>query len=75
MEKYYLNCSSNLCFQESRKLGFSVLYGDGSRPEVLQSAGIASPKAVMIMHTGKNRTIEAVQRLRLAFPAVGLPEN
>ncbi|KAH7517677.1 K(+) efflux antiporter 3, chloroplastic isoform X2 [Ziziphus jujuba] len=54
----------------SRKLGFPVLYGDGSRPAVLQSAGISSPKAVMVMYTGKKRTIEAVQRLRLAFPAI-----
>ncbi|KAI6678258.1 hypothetical protein NL676_039054 [Syzygium grande] len=54
----------------SRKLGFPILYGDGSRPTVLQSAGIASPKAVMVMYTGRKRTIEAVQRLRLAFPAI-----
>ncbi|XP_039039808.1 K(+) efflux antiporter 3, chloroplastic-like [Hibiscus syriacus] len=54
----------------SRKLGFPILYGDGSRPGVLQSAGIKSPKAVMIMYRGKKRTVEAVQRLRLAFPSV-----
>ncbi|KAL3538744.1 hypothetical protein ACH5RR_002110 [Cinchona calisaya] len=54
----------------SRKLGFPVLYGDGSRPAVLQSAGISSPRAVMVMYTGKKKTIEAVQRIRLAFPAV-----
>lgn len=59
-------------FQESRKLGFPILYGDASRPAVLLSAGITSPKAVMIMYTDKKRTIEAVQRLRLAFPAVRL---
>ncbi|KAL0356981.1 UNVERIFIED_CONTAM: K(+) efflux antiporter 3, chloroplastic [Sesamum calycinum] len=57
----------------SRKLGFPVLYGDGSRPAVLQSAGINSPKAVMVMYTGKTRTLEAVQRIRLAFPAVTFP--
>ncbi|TYI95362.1 hypothetical protein E1A91_D02G274500v1 [Gossypium mustelinum] len=56
--------------QASRKLGFPILYGDGSSPGVLQSAGIKSPKAVMIMYRGKKRTVEAVQRLRLAFPAV-----
>ncbi|XVF45773.1 hypothetical protein PTKIN_Ptkin02bG0233200 [Pterospermum kingtungense] len=54
----------------SRKLGFPILYGDASRPAVLQSAGITTPKAVMIMYRGKKRTVEAVQRLRLAFPAV-----
>ncbi|XP_073292587.1 K(+) efflux antiporter 3, chloroplastic-like isoform X2 [Primulina huaijiensis] len=54
----------------SRKLGFPVLYGDGSLPAVLQSAGIGSPKAVMVMYTGKKKTSEAVQRIRLAFPGV-----
>ncbi|XP_009759003.1 K(+) efflux antiporter 3, chloroplastic [Nicotiana sylvestris] len=54
----------------SRNLGFPVLYGDGSRPAVLQSAGISSPKAVMVMYRGKDRTTDAVQRIRLAFPAV-----
>ncbi|KAK4341276.1 hypothetical protein RND71_039777 [Anisodus tanguticus] len=54
----------------SKNLGFPVLYGDGSRPAVLQSAGISSPKAVMVMYRGKERTTEAVQRIRLAFPAV-----
>jgi voltage-gated potassium channel Kch len=47
-----------------------VLYGDGSRPLVLQSAGVSSPKAVMVMYTGKEKTIEAVNRLRQAFPGV-----
>ncbi|XAR73028.1 hypothetical protein NMG60_11019877 [Bertholletia excelsa] len=54
----------------SRKLGFPVLYGDATRPAVLQSAGISSPKAVMVMYTGRKRTMETVQRLRLAFPAI-----
>jgi hypothetical protein len=36
----------------------------------LQSAGISSPKAVMVMYTGDEKSIEAVQRIRLAFPAV-----
>ncbi|CAJ2678259.1 unnamed protein product [Trifolium pratense] len=54
----------------ARKQGFPILYGDGSRPAVLQSAGISSPKAIMIMLTEKAKSIEAVQRLRLAFPAV-----
>ena len=63
---------SLLHLQASRKLGFPILYGDGSRPSVLFSAGISSPKAVMVMYTGKKRTTEAVQRLRVAFPAVTL---
>ncbi|KAM0061062.1 putative regulator of K+ conductance, cation/H+ exchanger, NAD(P)-binding domain superfamily [Helianthus debilis subsp. tardiflorus] len=54
----------------SSKLGFPVLYGDGSRAAVLQSAGISSPKAVMVMYEGRQRAVEAVERIRLAFPAV-----
>ncbi|XP_057416156.1 K(+) efflux antiporter 3, chloroplastic isoform X3 [Lotus japonicus] len=54
----------------ARKLGFPILYGDGSRLTVLQSAGIYSPKAIMVMYTGKKKTIEAIQRLRVTFPAI-----
>lgn len=56
--------------QGATNLGFPVLYGDGSRPAVLQSAGISSPKAVMVMYSARERALEAVQRIRLAFPAV-----
>lgn len=52
------------------KLGFPVLYGDGSRPAVLQSAGVSSPKAVLIMLPDKGKTIDAVKRIRLSYPAV-----
>ncbi|GLJ29909.1 hypothetical protein SUGI_0591300 [Cryptomeria japonica] len=54
----------------ARNLGFPVLYGDGSRPIVLQTAGISLPKAVMVMYTGKQKTVQSVERLRLAFPSV-----
>ncbi|XP_066357603.1 LOW QUALITY PROTEIN: K(+) efflux antiporter 3, chloroplastic-like [Miscanthus floridulus] len=56
--------------KSARKSGFPVLYGDGSRPSVLQSAGITFPKAIMVMYTGKEKTIESVNRLRQAFTAV-----
>lgn len=58
------------CFQAARNLGFPVLYGDGSRPVVLQTAGISTPKAVMVMYTGRQKSVQAVERLRLAFPGV-----
>lgn len=54
----------------ARNLGFPVVYGDGSRPIVLQTAGITLPKAVMVMYTGKKTTVQSVERLRLAFPSV-----
>ncbi|OEL26897.1 K(+) efflux antiporter 3, chloroplastic [Dichanthelium oligosanthes] len=56
--------------KSARRSGFPVLYGDGSRPAVLQSAGITFPKAIMVMYTGKEKTTEAVSRLRQAFTAV-----
>ncbi|EFJ25893.1 hypothetical protein SELMODRAFT_51301, partial [Selaginella moellendorffii] len=52
----------------SRTLGFPVLYGDGSRPLVLQTAGVVKPKALMVMYTGRGSAVRAVERLRLAFP-------
>ena len=48
----------------ARNLGFPVLYGDGSRPIVLQTASITLPKAVMVMYTGKKNTMQSVERLR-----------
>lgn len=56
--------------QAACKLGFPVLYGDGSRPAVLQTAGIAQPKAVMVMYTGRQKSVQSVERLRQAFPQV-----
>ncbi|GKA23591.1 hypothetical protein Tco_0709624 [Tanacetum coccineum] len=47
-----------------------ILYGDGSRAALLESAGISSPKAVMVMYEGRQRAVKAVERIRLAFPAV-----
>ncbi|XP_025680459.1 K(+) efflux antiporter 3, chloroplastic isoform X3 [Arachis hypogaea] len=54
----------------AKKAGFPIHYGDGSHPAVLQSAGISSPKAIMVMFTGKEKTAEAVQRLRFTYPAI-----
>ncbi|XP_021776209.1 K(+) efflux antiporter 3, chloroplastic-like isoform X3 [Chenopodium quinoa] len=55
--------------ESAKKLGFPVLYGDGSRPTVLQSAGISSPKAVLVMYPDKSKAINAVESIRLTFPS------
>ncbi|GJU66402.1 hypothetical protein Tco_1252661 [Tanacetum coccineum] len=39
-------------------------------PSIVKSAGISSPKAVMVMYEGRQRAVKAVERIRLAFPAV-----
>ncbi|KAL9238513.1 hypothetical protein vseg_012922 [Gypsophila vaccaria] len=56
--------------KRAKDLGFPVLYGDGASPVVLQSAGIASPKAVLVMYPDKKQTTEAVKRIRLTYPSV-----
>ncbi|GKG28731.1 K(+) efflux antiporter 3, chloroplastic, partial [Tanacetum coccineum] len=48
---------------------YHLLYGDGSRAALLESAGISSPKAVMVMYERRQRAVKAVERIRLAFPA------
>jgi hypothetical protein len=47
----------------ARSLGFPVIYGDASRPQVLTSAGIPKPKAIMVMYTGRQRAVQAVRSL------------
>ncbi|KAK9690558.1 hypothetical protein RND81_09G137600 [Saponaria officinalis] len=56
--------------QAAKNLGFPVLYGDGASPVVLQSAGISSPKAVLVMYPDKKKSTEAVKRIRLTYPSV-----
>ena len=36
--------------QAAQKNGFPIVYGDRSPPAILQTAGISSPQAVMVMH-------------------------
>ncbi|CAI5473902.1 unnamed protein product [Closterium sp. Yama58-4] len=53
-------------------LGFPVLYGDGSRPAVLESAGIHRPKAFMVVYSSRTRSVASIERLKEAFPGVPL---
>ncbi|CAI5975551.1 unnamed protein product [Closterium sp. NIES-64] len=53
-------------------LGFPVLYGDGSRPAVLESAGISRPKAFMVVYSSRTRSVASIERLKEAFPGVPL---
>eukprot|EP00249_Psilotum_nudum_P023507 c28900_g1_i2 orf=1853-3382(+) len=54
----------------AQKLGFPVRYGDASEASVLRESGITTPKAVMVTYTGRQKTVQAVEKLRLAFPAI-----
>ena len=47
-----------------------VVYGDGASAEVLRAAGVRYPHAVVITYEGQARRLDAVTRLRAAFPKV-----
>lgn len=50
--------------------GQRVLYGDGSVPMVLETAGIDSPKLFIITYDDSEMVLNSVKRLRLSFPSV-----
>ncbi|KAJ1408998.1 Sodium/hydrogen exchanger family-domain-containing protein [Ochromonadaceae sp. CCMP2298] len=52
------------------KNGYRILYGDGSQPMVLATAGVTSPKAFVVTYGEPENAFKAVERLRQAFPSV-----
>lgn len=52
------------------KSGKRVLYGDGSQPKVLTTAGIEDPQAFVVTYSESEQAFKAVERLRLAYPSV-----
>lgn len=50
------------------KEGKKVLYGDGSQPPVLSTAGIESPRAVVVTYSDAELCFKSVERLREAYP-------
>jgi TrkA-N domain len=52
------------------KNGYDILYGDGSQPNVLTTAGIdvARTKAFVVTYTDSNSCLNAVKKLRIAYP-------
>lgn len=52
------------------KNGYRILYGDGSQPLVLETAGISSPKAFVVTYGDSEASFKAVERLRQAFPII-----
>ena len=52
------------------KSGKRVLYGDGSQPKVLTTAGIENPHAFVVTYAEPELATQAVERLRLAYPSV-----
>ena len=52
------------------RAGFRVMYGDGSQPLVLRTAGVDSPRAVVITFDNDELCSKSVQRIRQAYPSV-----
>ena len=51
----------------ARQSSYPVIYGDGSRPEVLEAAGITNPSAILVLYTDAERSLRAVAGLRDAY--------
>jgi voltage-gated potassium channel Kch len=49
-----------------------VVYGDGSRPAVLDAAGIKAPKALALCLSNRDKSVEAARALRREFPGVAI---
>ena len=54
----------------ARDAGFNVLYGDGSRSQVLEAAGVGEPSAIVVCYTARARAVTATRALREALPGV-----
>jgi voltage-gated potassium channel Kch len=47
-----------------------VLYGDASKPKVLEAAGIDRPRAITVCYTARARAVTAVEMLHETYPDV-----
>ncbi|CAM9801681.1 unnamed protein product, partial [Discosporangium mesarthrocarpum] len=56
--------------RQSSAQGCPIFYGDGSQPEVLRTAGFDNPKALVVTYRNNEAVLQAVERLRDAFPGV-----
>ena len=52
------------------KRGFNILYGDGSNPAVLETAGVHNPRAFVLTGTDYDETFKSIERLRSRWPDV-----
>ena len=50
--------------------GQRVLYGDGTQPMVLQTAGVRTPRAFVVTYADATARLKAVESLRQAYPRV-----
>ena len=55
---------------QGHQRGFNVMYGDGSQPLVLSTAGIENPKAFVVTFEDSESCLKTVEKLRYAYPSV-----
>ncbi len=53
-----------------RKMGFEVYYGDGTRMDLLESAGIASADIIILAIDDPDAALELVRKLKVKYPAL-----
>lgn len=58
--------------QRGRERGYTVQYGDGSQPKLLEAAKVepGNCKAIVVTYSSPDAALGAVRRLRAEFPAV-----
>jgi Kef-type K+ transport system membrane component KefB len=59
----------NIVVQQYRA-GKNILYGDGTQPLVLSTAGVQQPKAFIVTYDEAEMALKAVERLHESYPAI-----
>jgi len=55
---------------EAAVKGLPAVYGDGSSPQLFESSGVISPKAIVVTYANLDRRLQAVEQLHVAYPSV-----
>lgn len=58
--------------QVLKKLGFTVYYGDASRPDLLESAGINKARLLIIALDDKEKSLKMVEHIKHKYPHLHL---
>jgi len=54
--------------EAGKAMGYPVIYGDASSPDVISSAGVVSPRAIVVAHQSVSQSLRTVASLRCAYP-------
>ena len=62
--------NSTVHIEDLRKFGIEVYYGDALRPGLLEAAGIAKAKLLIVATDDRERAVELVQHVKQRYPDV-----